>query len=511
MPHHHFAARHAHGHAHAHVQRQEQDLWDKITSKVAGAINNAFPTPANKQVEPSTSYRTVYITQTPSSFQGRLTTLRPSATSAVAVPAKVTVNADKSELETASSATPKPTTLLSKAVTKSAPQTPKELSEITTVSPDTIPSTLAMAPTTTPTTTTRRFPTAAAATPTPTPSAEVKSEGTSGATKAGIAIGILAGVLVLFLAVYFLFTRRRKQVEEQQRQAAEDDEKRNGPFSDRHAIAATTPTSTTPAKAPQLSLRPGSQFSPNLNPHPDRRASRGANMAMRDVGASGLQQMSTVNHNNSAANPFGDHAQRMHTPIAEESPRPVSPASIQHSEVGTAITTNSPPRTSPVGTAAAAGVAVGVARKTSIQRGNTPKALDMSRGASNEGEQVTNGNLARKASLRKENAAPSPLDLTMPQPLGTIPASPAGTEFSFNSVAPGQTPGPSDSAAAIAAAGGPPQSTVHRVQLDFKPTMEDELELRAGQLVRLLHEYDDGWVSLKISQVRPSLSISSNI
>ncbi|KAL4970628.1 SH3 domain protein [Aspergillus stella-maris] len=34
---------------------------------------------------------------------------------------------------------------------------------------------------------------------------------------------------------------------------------------------------------------------------------------------------------------------------------------------------------------------------------------------------------------------------------------------------------------------------VHRVQLDFAPSMEDELELRGGQLVRLLHEYDDGW------------------
>lgn len=37
---------------------------------------------------------------------------------------------------------------------------------------------------------------------------------------------------------------------------------------------------------------------------------------------------------------------------------------------------------------------------------------------------------------------------------------------------------------------------VHRVQMDFNPSMEDELALQAGQLVRLLHEYDDGWVSL---------------
>lgn len=53
-------------------------------------------------------------------------------------------------------------------------------------------------------------------------------------------------------------------------------------------------------------------------------------------------------------------------------------------------------------------------------------------------------------------------------------------------------------AAAVAVGGAQsPRSpnNVHRVQLDFKPSMEDELELKSGQLVRMLHEYDDGWVS----------------
>lgn len=48
-------------------------------------------------------------------------------------------------------------------------------------------------------------------------------------------------------------------------------------------------------------------------------------------------------------------------------------------------------------------------------------------------------------------------------------------------------------AAGAAAPRGP--SNVHRVQLDFKPSMDDELELKSGQLVRMVHEYDDGWVS----------------
>ena len=47
--------------------------------------------------------------------------------------------------------------------------------------------------------------------------------------------------------------------------------------------------------------------------------------------------------------------------------------------------------------------------------------------------------------------------------------------------------------ATAAAPRGP--NNVHRVQLDFKPSMDDELELKSGQLVRMLHEYDDGWVS----------------
>jgi hypothetical protein len=42
---------------------------------------------------------------------------------------------------------------------------------------------------------------------------------------------------------------------------------------------------------------------------------------------------------------------------------------------------------------------------------------------------------------------------------------------------------------------GGPGENVHRVQLDFAPSMEDELAIKAGETVRVLHEYDDGWVS----------------
>jgi hypothetical protein len=99
--------------------------------------------------------------------------------------------------------------------------------------------------------------------------------------------------------------------------------------------------------------------------------------------------------------------------------------------------------------------------------------------------------------------APSPLDLGQNSmnrgPQKDAMPSPTGTEYSFVSVVPGD--------GMMAAAGGtrgPKAAPVHRVQLDFKPSMQDELELKSGQLVRLDHEFDDGWVSLiSLDNVNP--------
>jgi hypothetical protein len=41
----------------------------------------------------------------------------------------------------------------------------------------------------------------------------------------------------------------------------------------------------------------------------------------------------------------------------------------------------------------------------------------------------------------------------------------------------------------------PASKPVHRVQMDFIPSMDDELEIHTGQLLKIKHEYDDGWVS----------------
>lgn len=103
--------------------------------------------------------------------------------------------------------------------------------------------------------------------------------------------------------------------------------------------------------------------------------------------------------------------------------------------------------------------------------------------------------LSRKTSMRRDG--PKNLDLTLTAPLSTVPASPAVSDFGeAQGVLTPNATAMSSGAAAIAAAGGPVNTPVHRVQLDFKPTLEDEMGLNAGDLVRLLHEYDDGWVSL---------------
>lgn len=60
---------------------------------------------------------------------------------------------------------------------------------------------------------------------------------------------------------------------------------------------------------------------------------------------------------------------------------------------------------------------------------------------------------------------------------------------------PSATPGGNTSGAASRSPPSPSANNVHRVRLDFKPSMDDEIELCVGQRVRVLHEYNDGWVS----------------
>ncbi|KAK3400247.1 hypothetical protein B0T20DRAFT_408235 [Sordaria brevicollis] len=439
-------------HAHHHLERKG---WDDVKS----FWNNVF----SPEEETRAFTTRVAQTVTDEDFWATATAQETIATKGAPLTATA-ANPTTTAHTSAHSTAPASTTLRALTTKAAVSSSPSEVlpsdvltGEISATGTLDLESTLAVA---SPTSKTFEAATSATAAPSAT-AVSSNQQGTSGAAKAGIAIGVLAGLLVVFLLVWFLFNKRKRQMEAEKQRLA-DDEKINGPFSDKNEIK--TPTSTA---APRLSLRPVTQFMPNGVP--ERRASR-ANMLNtnsnppvsplnRPAGASAWERPTVASTEttgerpgtSASANPFGDNQR-----IPEES-SPVSPSG------------DSPVSPDAVAAGAVAGAAAGAAAGTAA------------------------GGLERKASIRKDGL--KPLDLTKPPalPLNAHPPSPAGTDYSMNTVAPGQSPGPSASAAAIAAAGGPAQSTVHRVQLDFKPTLEDEMGLQAGQLVRLLHEYDDGW------------------
>ncbi|MCJ1288196.1 hypothetical protein MMC26_007551 [Xylographa opegraphella] len=137
-----------------------------------------------------------------------------------------------------------------------------------------------------------------------------------------------------------------------------------------------------------------------------------------------------------AANPFGKYAEVSR--VNQDIPAPL--------RIGTVTSDNAP-------ACIEGGAVAGATSANTAQRHNAPKARDI-----------------------KPIVTPS-----MRQPMDGAMPSPAFTECSMKS------------RSVVDAAASTSRIDVHRIQLDFKPSMEDELELKAGQLVRLLHEYDDGW------------------
>ncbi|KAH6958791.1 hypothetical protein DER45DRAFT_238386 [Fusarium avenaceum] len=331
------------------------------------------------------------------------------------------------------------------------------------------------------------------------------SGSTSAGAKAGIAFGVLGGLLAMGLLVYFIFAKRRKQAEMERLE--NDDEKLHGPMAGNGGapmVAAAAvrrsmspepveTASITPAKAPRVSLRPVTQFLPNWNGLDNqKRTSKGAALGLvvpaasapsaangplspRTPGGSAWERPSTA-QSIDPANPFGTQAERVPSPINEET------ASVHR------MTPSPMSEKSTIAVAAAAAFPAATAPVSPQSPSNDPLTANGPAVAAGDAGSL----VARKTSIRR--VGPQELDLTIPNaPMSTIPASPGGTEYSNSPITPGTFEAPSAGAAAIAAAGGPANSAVHRVQLDFKPTMDDELELRAGDLVRLLHEYDDGW------------------
>lgn len=282
---------------------------------------------------------------------------------------------------------------------------------------------------------------------------------TNGA-KAGLALGIILGLGALLVLGLFCYRRKKKQQNEAYQTAP--DEKNHFGGHGAALAAAREPSlrsTRTTSTAPRLSLRPVTQFLPEMTTG----SSRGKALEVSSLGSNapeaiGAAKNGTVqNQANNPANPFGNHAETSDHfpqagPVLGSSPPAAqvpAPLSIRPSTPDLAVL------------AAGTGLVVGAAGANAAQHRNVP------------------GPNTPRANRHATHAPPYSMESAMP--------SPVGTEFSMNSVSSGAT------------AAGPRSTNVHRVQLDFMPSMEDEIELRAGQLVRLLHEYDDGWVSLLFS------------
>ena len=242
------------------------------------------------------------------------------------------------------------------------------------------------------------------------------SGGLSGGAKAGIAIAVLLGLAFIAAAAFFIYRKKKNSNSHEELLDEKHASLTNGAGT-RNPETALRPVSVQSEKAapsivsnhsastaPRLSLRPVTQFLPNLG---DSASNSGhSSGAMSEKSRSGRE------------NPFADAT------MSENRARPYSPQANPFEENQ---------RRSP----------------ETQQRPAMPRQHD-------------------STSSRGSNERPSTPNSSRSGPPG---AAPPGSPMSR----------------------GP--NNVHRVQLDFKPSMDDELELRSGQLVRMLHEYDDGWVS----------------
>lgn len=224
----------------------------------------------------------------------------------------------------------------------------------------------------------------------PSASAEPEQTGMTSGAKAGLAMGIIFGLGLVFGLLFFCWRRKKNQrgLEEHNEKSGYGAAAPVNRFStDSDKLSDHRSSTKTSATAPRLSLRPVTQFLPNITG--DNRKSIGNLLGA--MNASNNEQ----GQQNASQNPFGDAAG-----LSEK--RPTSGGSDNH------------------------------------ERANSINSQESS-----------------------------------------VPPTPGSAQFA--------------TAAAVPVARGP--NNVHRVQLDFKPSMDDELELKSGQLVRMVHEYDDGWVS----------------
>lgn len=292
-----------------------------------------------------------------------------------------------------------------------------------------------------------------------TDSSSSSSGGLSTGAKAGIAIGVIAVVGLVAVFLLWLLGKKRR---EREAQANRDNEKSNY-GAGAAATEMVTRNSPTSANAPRLSLRPVSRMLPEfLGTSSKGRLSSGNLLTTINESGSAPSRTLTPSPQPRGPSPIAQRSeeQNPNNPFADpENPfadpeKPIqAPAPL--------LLAPSATRSAPI----APVVAAPVAETAFASKALPPPAA-----------QPAPAPALAPISAPAYPPAPQPAPQQAPSPAPSTPVAPAPV------VASG--PGPE-----------PPQGSVYRVLMDFKPSMEDELELVTGQLVRLLHEYDDGWVS----------------
>ncbi|QDS78120.1 hypothetical protein FKW77_004321 [Venturia effusa] len=292
------------------------------------------------------------------------------------------------------------------------------------------------------------------------------SSGMSGGAKAGLALGILLIIGALLGGVFILYRRQKQQKEAHERLDDEKAAMRQVPSPDSlppnpeptHlapvvAQAAAPVAQSQDSLAPRLDIRPVTQFNPRMSAmNAGAPAVGGATLAAsespRATSPSAWEKRGAQQHANDPTNPFGNHAETL---------------------------SNTPPQIAQIPS-----IPELSAGHNSIDASDFP--LPVSGQVSPNSVSIQFGGSA--------DSLPSPV-------VPHAPATVSNVSLPVSEIAAAGVAGVVVAGAGAAAAGRdgnpPPLDNVHRVQLDFKPSMEDELEIRAGQLVRLLHEYDDGW------------------
>lgn len=458
-------------------------LEPTFTGSVAGYFTSS------DEVEPTP-------TPTPTPVETPESTPKPTPTTPTTDVAKT--HAAETTAKTTAEATTEATTETTEAKTKTTPKahatTSKELSSL----PSSIVPTKAVSVDTTDAvllaTETSQIGTPLSLSPstsTPTSAPLVEDTGMSGGAKAGMAIGIILGIAAIASLIFFCFRQRKKA---QEREKLDDEKFDNvaagaagagagagmaGMAGMAGAAGVSRAGSTkTLSTAPRVDVRPTTAFfMPNRASQVQKgQGPQGNGIQMTSQPRSGLGPQSP-----NGANPFGNHAEAI-DPVNAAGPSVVEGVSAAGvvmaaglaGAAGAAAARGGPQdQNGPNGAAPVGAVIKGPVRSTSrgAQSKYTPNQTGNGQGPFSDAARTDGGAQNTPQQVHNTTVIPMPL-------AGVIEESRPSTAVGLAA------------SAALAA-----DSPLYRVHLDFSPSMPDELRVRAGEIVRLLKEFDDGWVS----------------